>query len=250
LLGILSEKAGRPDEALAAFRAAIASDPRHPEAHRLAAVMYGERGDLANEYRMITAALIESGDPFYADYVWDVLVNKVGDPERAAAVLRPAVAREPANVRLRERLGYVLALLGDETGSLEQYRAALALDPNDGVLYSGMGAGLERLGKLDDAIAAHRHAIGLAPGMYHHHSNLASLYLVTHRYQDGIRAAREALRLGEPRAYIHAMLCNFYHYEVELERAEACCQALLARDPGNVWARALLPKIRRDAAAR
>jgi Flp pilus assembly protein TadD len=212
--------------------------------------MYGERGDLANEYRMITAALIESGDPFYADYVWDVLVNKVGDPERAAAVLRPAVAREPANVRLRERLGYVLALLGDETGSLEQYRAALALDPNDGVLYSGMGAGLERLGKLDDAIAAHRHAIGLAPGMYHHHSNLASLYLVTHRYQDGIRAAREALRLGEPRAYIHAMLCNFYHYEVELERAEACCQALLARDPGNVWARALLPKIRRDAAAR
>jgi tetratricopeptide (TPR) repeat protein len=113
-----------------------------------------------------------------------------------------------------------------------------------------MGVALERMGRLEDAIAAQRHAVGLNPGLYGAHANLAGLYLTTHRYQDGIRAAQDALRLGEPRLYIHAMLCNFYHYEVDLERAEACCQALLARDPGNVWAHALLPKIRRDAAVR
>ena len=57
---------------MAAFQAAIAVDPRHAEAHRLAAIMYGQRGDLANEYRMISTALAESGDPFYADYLYDV----------------------------------------------------------------------------------------------------------------------------------------------------------------------------------
>jgi tetratricopeptide (TPR) repeat protein len=249
-LGILSEKAGRLDDAMASFQAAIAVDPRHAEAHRLAASMYGQRGDLANEYRMISTALAESGDPFYADYLYDVLVNKVGDAARAAGALQPLAAKEPGNARLRERLGYVFSLLGDEARSLEHYRAAIALTPKDAVLHSGMGVALERLGKLDEAIAAQRRAVSLAPALYQPHANLAGLYLTTHRYQDGIRAAQEALRLGEPRVYIHAMLCNFYHYEVDLERGEACCEALLARDPGNVWARALLPKIRRDAAAR
>ena len=249
-LGLLSEKAGRLDDALAAFHYAIEVDPRHAQAHRLAATVYGQRGDLVNEYRMISTALAESGDSFHSEYLFDVLVNKIGDAPRAAAVFKPLVAREPRNARLHERMGYISVLLGDEPRALEHYRQAVALAPRDAVFQAGLGWALARLGKTDEAIAADGRAVELAPGWFQPHSQLLEIHHAAHQYRAAIAEAELALRLGEPNPYILMMLCNFYSYEVELERAEACVQALLKRDPGNSWALALLPKIRRDMAAR
>src|SRR5205823_3315906 len=113
-LGVLNEKAGRPDDALAAFEAARQADPRHAEAHRWAAVMYGQRGDLLNEYRAITMALEVSGELFYADHFFEVAVNKIGDPARAAALLEPLVARAPAAIAEAE----LARRLGDQDGQL------------------------------------------------------------------------------------------------------------------------------------
>jgi tetratricopeptide (TPR) repeat protein len=246
-LGVLSEKAGRLDEALAAFHAAIEIDPRHAPAHRWAASIYGRRVDLVSEYRMVSTGLKESGDPFYSEYIFDVLINKIGDTTRAGEILEPLLARDPKNARLRERLGHIAALRGDGARALEHYRQAIALAPQDPFIRNGMGWALRRLGRVDEAIAAHRTAVALAPGMYQAHSHLMEIYQTTERYPEAIAEAQKALRLGEPNTYVHAVLCNLYHYEVDLHQAEACCQALLARDPGNAWALALLPKIRRDA---
>src|SRR5258705_11726654 len=95
VLGVLYERAGRLDDALAAFEAARQADPRHAEAHRWAGVMYGQRGDLLNEYRAITMALEVSGEPLYAAYFFEVAVNKIGDPPPAAALLGPLGGRRP-----------------------------------------------------------------------------------------------------------------------------------------------------------
>jgi hypothetical protein len=46
------------------------------------------------------------------------------------------------------------------------------------------------------------------------------------------------------------MVCNLYHNIADLERAEACCLRVLARDPFNLMANLLLPKIRHERALR
>jgi tetratricopeptide (TPR) repeat protein len=246
-LGVLAEKAGRLDEAFAEFGAAVEADPRHAEAHRLAAIAYGQRGDLVNEHRMITAALAVSGDVFYADYVFDVLVNKIGDPARAAALLEPLLPRAPRDARLRQRLGHVWVLLGDDTRALGYYHAAMALAPDDVDVQNGLGFALRRLGRYDEAIVALQRTIDLAPGWYAPHSELVNVYHSMHRYPEAIREGEIAQRLGEPNLSVHAMLCNHYHYVVDLERGAACARALLARDPGNVTALFLLYKIGYEA---
>jgi tetratricopeptide (TPR) repeat protein len=249
-LGVLAEKAGRFEEALVEFEAAIQADPRHAEAHRLAAVAYGKRGDLVNAYRMISTALAESGDVFYSELVFDVLVNKIGDPARAAAILEPVAARAPRNARLHERLGSVWALLGDHARSLEHYRQATTLAPRAPYVQNGMGWALHRLGRTDEAIPAFRRTIVLAPGWHEPHSQLVDVYHTNHRYPEAIAEAEMALRLGAPNVYVHALLCNLYHHVVDLDRAESCIRTLLVRDPGNVVALTLLPKIRHEAALR
>jgi tetratricopeptide (TPR) repeat protein len=249
-LGILSEKAGRLDDALAAFHAAIERDPRHAEAHRWAAIVYGQRGDVVNEYRMIVAALTQSGDSFYSEYVFDVLINKVGDPARAVAVLEPLIARNPRNARLHERLGSVWARLANEQRTRDYYQQASVLAPADPYIQNGLGSALRRLGKHAEAIAALQRASLLAPGWHEPHTQLAGTYHEMHRYPEAIAEAETARRRGEASLHLHALLCNMYHLEVDLPRAEACSHDLLARDPGNVVALNLIPKIRHEAALR
>ena len=245
-LGVLAHKAGRLDEALEEVEAAIQADPRHPEAHRLAAIGYGERGDLVNQYRMISTALAESGDVYYSDFLFDVLVNKIGDPARAAALLEPLAERTPRNVRLHERLGHVWALLDDGDRALQHYRQARALAPWDPYIENGYGWALHRLGRSDEAIASLRHATALAPRWYAPHSQLVGVYHDLRRYQEAIGEGEAALQLGEPSLYIHTMLCNHYHYVVDLERAAACARALIVRDPGNAAATILISKVEQE----
>ena len=249
-LGILHAKAGRPDDALAAFEAARQAEPRHAEAHRWAAVIYGQRGDLLNQYRAITMALEVSRDAFYADDFFEVAVNKVGDARRAAVLLEPLVASAPNDARLRERLGHVSALLGDEIRALEHYRRAAALAPGNPELQNAIGWALDRLGRPDDAVAALRRAAELAPRWAEPHRRLARIHHEHHRHREAIEEAETARRLGDRDAHLHALLCSLYHDEVDLPRAETCVKDLLARDPGNVAGLALAPKIRHEAGLR
>ena len=249
-LGILHEKAGRPDTALAAFEAARQADPRHAEAHRWAALTYGQRGDLLNEYRAITMALEVSGDAFYADDFFEVAVNKIGDPARAAALLEPLVARAPEDAHLHERLGRVWTLLGDATRALDHYQRAARLAPRDPELQNAIGWALSRLRRPDDAVAALRQAAELAPRWSEPHRRLATIHYLNNRYPQAITEAETARRLGDQDVHLHVLLCDLYHYEVDLPHAAACVRELLARDPGNVAGLALLPKIRHEAGLR
>jgi tetratricopeptide (TPR) repeat protein len=249
-LGVLNDNAGRPDDALAAFEAARQADPRHAEAHRWAAVMYGKRGDLLNEYRAITMALEVSGDAFYADYFYEIAVNRIGDPARAAALLEPLGSRAPNDVHLHERLGRVWALLGDETRALEHYRQAAALAPGDPELQNAIGWALDRLRRSDDAVVALLHAAELAPRWAEPHRRLAWIHYMANRFPQAITEAETARRLGDTDVQLHVLLCNLYHYEVDLPHADKCVKELLARDPNNIVALALLPKIRHEAELR
>jgi tetratricopeptide (TPR) repeat protein len=249
-LGALHENAGRADAALAAFEAARQADPRLAEAHRWAAVMYGQRGDLLNEYRAITMALEVSGDAFYADHFFEVAVNKIGDAGRATSLLEPLVAQAPDDVHLRERLGRAWVLLGNEARALEHYRHAAGLAPENPDLQNAIGWALDRLRRPDDAVAALLRAAELAPRWAEPHRRLASIHYARHRYPEAIAEAQTARRLGDDDRRLHVLLCGLYHDEVDLPRADACVQDLLARDPGNVAGLTLLPKIRHEAGLR
>ena len=249
-LGILSQKAGRLSEALASFQEALRHDPGYADAYRWAAVVYGEQGDLANEYRMMAGAVTSSRDCFYCDLFFDVAVNKVGDPGGAAKVLEPAAARAPQDARVRERLGYISTLLGDERRAVAYYQEAVALEPRNAFLYNGLGWALNRLGRPDEAIATLRRAVELAPALSEPHSQLAWIHYSNQRYREAIPETEIALRLGRPDAHLQGLLCILYHDEVDLDRARACVLRLRALDPGNSLARVLLPKIEHEARLR
>ena len=127
--GIIAEKTGRLEDALTAFRAAIEVDPHHAEAYRWAAVVYGQRGDLVNEYRMITTAFMESRDPYYTGHLYTVLIQKVGEPARLIEALTPLLVSVPNDASLWAQLGHAHALMGHPKEAIASFDRAVALAP-------------------------------------------------------------------------------------------------------------------------
>lgn len=242
-LGIVYDKEGKRDKALAAFQKAIEIDPRHAEAYRWAAFIYSERGDLVNEYRMIRAAFgAAPADPFYIMHLDHVLMEKLGDPHQVAVTMQKALEFNPKNVHAHERLGYAYGFLGDRDRSVAHYQEAIRLEPRNPRLHEGLGWALGRLEQTEGAIAAYERAARLAPARHRPHTALAGIYHRARKYRQAITEYETALRLGEPDVGEHASLCAVYHAVSEFHQAVDCFQAVLSRDPQNPLARRLLPE--------
>lgn len=240
-IGVVHGKRHRPDQALAAFARAIEVDPKHAEAYRRSAVIYGERGDDVRAYTMARAAFESApADPFYIEPLDHFLMERLADPHQVVTILARALEVNPDNVRAHDRLGYAYGFIGDHGRSLAHYRRALALEPRNPALHEGLGWTLDRLGRADDAIVAYRHAVDIAPDRYQSHAALANAYHRRHKYPEAIAEYEAAFRLGKPSVETLASLCAMYHTTSQFQSAVRCFQGVLERDPSNALAGRLM----------
>jgi tetratricopeptide (TPR) repeat protein len=83
--------------------------------------------------------------------------------EKALAVARDAVARDPASYEARLMLGFAHFKFNDPQRALECYEAAARLASGDSELHDMRASALQVLGRLDEAFADFDRAIELAP---------------------------------------------------------------------------------------
>ena len=123
--------AGRPEEALAASRAAVEREPDDVKARANAGV-----------------ALI-----------------RMGRLEEAEARLRGALALDPRHSVVLQNLAESLRKQERFDEALGYYRAAIEADPGNALPHAGMGHVLFGLGRYEDALRSLDRALALAPGL-------------------------------------------------------------------------------------
>lgn len=249
-IGIVERRRERSEAALAAFLKAIELNPGQAQARRWAARIYADRGDLANEYRMIKAAFEAAPrDPYYWDDFYRILTGQLGDYPQALVVAQQVLADDPANAELWRRLGDVQYALGHERAALEHYRRAAELAPDQAQIQEQLGLALMRHGQLDAALAAAEKAVALDPNRPPSYLALGSVYQALRRFRDAQSAYERAVALGggiNPE-YLKP-LCYLYYQASAFARAEACLRQILAIDPDHVWAQGMLRDVTRNRA--
>lgn len=149
--GVQAMQAGRPDEALRAFRAAVAVNPRDAEALFYGGLCALELGDL----------------PAATDFL---------DRARKAAPGNPDVAAAHAHAAIRA---------GDLEAAESALRAATRLAPGEATLLCDLGAVLQQKGDLAAAESQFRKSLKAAPGHLPAAFNLALLLNLTASNPDG-----------------------------------------------------------------
>lgn len=128
--------AGRYDEAVQAYRAALALDPRHVRARNALAAAFARQGDFAQAipiWRELTKdATLASGPGsayLFANLGYAYLLG--GDYEQAIVALEKACLLDPLNHRAWQNLGETLRRLGQDERAELMFSQASALREHD-----------------------------------------------------------------------------------------------------------------------
>ena len=180
------------------LEAAVASNPENATALR-------RLGDLAMSEGRIDAAtkLYERSAAAKSDpSTLAVLAAARGDIDRAVALYKEAIARDPDKPEIRSDLAAVLSRSGRDSEALAEYREALRIDPNQYEAQMNFGALLSRLGLNDEAIAQFERAAQQRPESPEPHVYLALVYARTNRRAEAIREASTAAQINPASANV------------------------------------------------
>ena len=241
-LALVHTKQGRPTHAFAAFQQALAVNPRNTAALLGVARHRANRGEVAEEYRLIRAAFeADPDDPFVVATFHRFLVDKLGDYRQAMALAEAAVARNARDAEAWWRVGHVHAHLGDHRKALHGYQQAAGLAPRTAELEDNIGNELAELGRDEEAFAAYRRALVLDPLRPQPHFGLGMLHGKAKRWNQAIQEYEMGATLGGGLA---VGLCELYWETGRRAAATACVTTVLTADPDNPQGLALMEHVR------
>ena len=253
LLGDLAERAGRPDAALAAFRAAIAAEPgdgRHWHRAARLLIRLGRADEAEEGLRQALALGVAGPGPLHA--ALGELRERLDQPEAALAAYRAASAAEPEEGRHQRRAARMLLRLGRADEALAPAEQALALIPDEASSHALLGEVLLRLDRFDAAAEAFARALATEP---RHPPILSGYGTALHRLgrpEAAVAAYRAALAAEPENGPLWRSFARFLHQLPPAAEAEAAAAAsrALALMPGDAPCLRILREIaaRRDAA--
>jgi len=170
-------------------------------------------------------------------------LHDAGQYGAAETLLCDAIARDPANVDLRNARGVMFAAMKRHLDALWCYRDALAYDPNATGAWTNMGNALTQLNHLKSAIACHRQAIALSSGRDPLlHRNLGTSLSEAGQYGEAVLAFTRALELKADhhmarwdRALAYLYLANYRQGWADYEIRKVTGQLPARQLPGRAW---------------
>ena len=211
---------GKYDDAVQAFRQAIAADSKDYFAHFNLAMAYTllERDpEAVAEYRKT----LELKPGLYeAELNGGIVLLRQKNPAEALPLLEDAVGRKPQEFRPRYYLAEAQLQTGDFAKAEESYKLAVALDAKSAGAQLGMAQALVQQGRITEADAYFRQAARLEPKYRDYLLELAGLYEKASENREAIDIYREFPDNSAAQARMGELLLESKQFEDAVPRLE------------------------------
>ena len=161
-----------------------------------AALRAHQIGDITNAETLYLNA-INSG--FHHEIVFSnlgVIYQNTGRKEKALAIYKRAIAKNPNFVDAYTNLGYLYKVLGNLDQALAITLKSLELNPDDPNALMNLGGIHKDLGNLDQALTAYRQAATLEPKKLEYAASSRLFFSDLHQDNHAINIEREAYKYG------------------------------------------------------
>ncbi len=137
--------------------------------------------------------------------------------DEAESAFRGAGYADKSNVIALISLGNLLAYRRRISQAMEVFRQAIARVPESGAAYAGLGHAFLLCGRYRKAISTLREALSLDPGLVVARAYLGLALMGQQRYSDAVAVCREAVSMGsgviEPQLVLGRALLSLGHYD-------------------------------------
>ena len=227
---ILLEK-GDPAAALGAYENAVAYKPDSEAAHYNmgnACLHLGRQEAAVIAYRKAIALKPDFAD---AEVALASVLEDLGELEVAAASYRRALEIRPDDVEGYLNLGSLLQRLGQFEAAVKNYRRVLQIQPDEVEALNNLGVALKEVGEFDEAVASYRRALLLSPDLVPLHNNLGIVLRSLGRLDSAVESYQRALAIAPDFAEAHSNLGTALKDLGQLDAALASYQRAIMISP-------------------
>lgn len=233
-IGVVRMKEGKKRRALEAFRSAINNNPSYPLSYWYASKIYGQLGDLPNEFMMIKTAFEKAPhEDFYTQDLGHVTMEKLSDAPQTVTILEQAIVTNPENVMAHHWIGHAYSFMGNYNLASLHFRKAIQLDSSNPAFYEGLATALENTKASQEAAQVLQQAITIEPNRAQTHDQLGTLYWNMAQPARAIPELEQAHQLA-PHTGPSQFLCQAYYVEGRFLEASKCLRTMLAFNPNNM----------------
>ncbi len=230
--GVAAQRAGRLDQAEAAYRQMLRADPGNFPALHMLGFLKGQQGRYEEAITLLNKAVKKNGgDPaLLGHYAYVLMASQRHD--QALEAYDRLLALQPNNVEALYNRGVILSQQGKPAEAIEALDRALAAAPNVAALHFNRGVVLTALERFSEALESYDRALGLEPG---HAPAMSNRFMAALNLCDWARMAampiEQAVMLAPPLTFLG------YSGDKALQRACAAnaVRALAPRPVAPLW---------------
>ena len=231
-------------EAVTEANAILAKDPDNLPARRLLARIYvrtlGDMSNTSGQRDTITRAVEQYREIIRLDpkdseaQLWLARLYRLqNEQEKAEAVLRALLAREPANESGVEQLTQLLLDEGKSQEAVTSLQAILQRAPTPR-LWELLGDAYNQIHDLPNAEQAYRKASESQPGDLTHHKELAQTLLAEEKFPEALEQYQGLTEMDADDADNYLRLAEIYRQMKQLDKAEQNILLAKQRAPNNL----------------
>jgi tetratricopeptide (TPR) repeat protein len=235
MLGYQAELAQDLDRAIQEYQAALRTDPSAQSVKARLAGLYFSLGDLPNAQRYANEAAEGTGQDAQLLTQIATILNGVGQPDRAVALLDRAIEQDPTAIEAYFAKGLLLLNLKRVPEAEQAIRSGLAKAPDSPIGHYHLGRVLLEAGKTDEAIASFERVIALNQGFEPAYLALAAIYESRQSKDKAVDVLQRYLHNVNPRSRdIRHRLVRLYVGAKDYPSATRELDELLAEDPHDL----------------
>lgn len=178
-------RAGRLDDAHAAYEGVLKDDPRHVDTLNLMAMIASQRKGYARAVALYDRAIAIRPTAAEAHHNRGTALLELRQLDAAVSSYDRAIALKPEYARAHYNRGNALKALDRFEEAASSYRKAIALQPGMAEAHYNLGVVLRDIQQLDAAIASFDRAVGIRPGYADAHLQKSAALLLKGEFSQG-----------------------------------------------------------------
>jgi tetratricopeptide (TPR) repeat protein len=228
--------AGRVDDALREFGAALEANPGYVDARTRLASTLAELGRFDEAIPQLREVATRAPDRLDVRTQLAGLLAQAGRWKDAVPELEACARLQPDVPDAHFELGRGYTETGRYAEAITAFRRSLELAPGQAVAHANIGSALAALGRRDEAIAAFHQSLDLDPFSGETHYRLGNELAAAGRHEEAAATYREAIRVRPKYVEPHVHLGNLHNERGEYREAAEWYQKALAIDEAHVTA--------------